>query len=116
MKTLFLMPSDWDLRLDTNGNIGLAEEPYALAQDVASAVRLFDGELWYDTRKGVPHFDEALGRVPSYSLYRHHLEEAAKTVEGVVAAKATLLHRDGRILSGNISFIDNFGKAHSVQL
>lgn len=73
MKTLFLMPDTWDLMLDVNGNIALAKEPYARAQDIASAVRLFDGELWYDASKGVLHFDEALGRVPSLALYLHSL-------------------------------------------
>ena len=47
--TLLLDRTTWDLCLDANGNIAMATGPYAIAQDVASAVR-----LWHDTTKGVP--------------------------------------------------------------
>ena len=56
MKTLLLDQTTWDLTLDANNNIALAAEPYAFAQDAASAIRLFQGELWYDTTRGVPYF------------------------------------------------------------
>ena len=39
--TLLLDQTEWDLVLDASGNIALASPPYALAQDVASAVRTF---------------------------------------------------------------------------
>jgi hypothetical protein len=52
MKTLLLVTDKWDLCLDANGNIASAEPPYARAQDVASALRLFAAELWYDTSLG----------------------------------------------------------------
>ena len=54
MNTLYLDPQSWDLVLDTAGNIALAKDPYAKAQDVASACRLFAGELYDDTEKGIP--------------------------------------------------------------
>ena len=41
MKTLLLRPDTWDLTLDSAGNIAVAENPYALAQDAASAIKLF---------------------------------------------------------------------------
>ena len=62
MNTLYLDPQSWDLVLDTAGNIALAKDPYAKAQDVASACRLFAGELYYDTEKGIPYFEETLGK------------------------------------------------------
>ena len=46
MNTLYLDPQSWDLALDVAGNIALAKDPYAKAQDVASAARLFVGELY----------------------------------------------------------------------
>ena len=64
MKTLLLDRTAWDLCLDSNGNIALASEPYSLAQDVASAVRLFLGECYYDTTKGIPYWTEVLGMLP----------------------------------------------------
>ena len=46
MNTLYLDPQSWDLVLDAAGNIAMAKDPYAKAQDVASACRLFSGELY----------------------------------------------------------------------
>ena len=62
MNTLYLDPQNWDLVLDAAGNIAMAKDPYAKAQDVASACRLFSGELYYDTEKGIPYFEETLGK------------------------------------------------------
>ena len=45
MKTLLLTTDAWDLTVDVSGNIAVADEPLALAQDAASAIRLFAGEL-----------------------------------------------------------------------
>ena len=39
--TLLLDPDTWDLTVDNNGNIAVAAPPYAVAQDVASAIRTF---------------------------------------------------------------------------
>ena len=117
MNTLFLHPKTWDLALDIHGNIALASKIYAQAQDVSSACRLFDGELWYDTTKGVPHFDEALGRVPSLALYKHSLEEAALSVPGVTAAKVVFgISSKGRILEGAIKFVNDENKEGSITL
>jgi hypothetical protein len=35
--------------LDAEGNIAVASEPYSLAQDAASAIKTFAGEVFWDT-------------------------------------------------------------------
>ena len=116
MNTVYLDPTDWDLRLDANGDIALASNPYSMAQDVASAIKLFDKELWYDTRKGIPHFENALGKRPSFSLYQKNLQDAALTVPEVVQAKADFVVNGERVLNGQVTFIDKTGKANGIQL
>jgi hypothetical protein len=116
MNTLFLMPESWDIALDVHGNIALARNAYAMAQDVASAIRLFDGELWYDTSKGVPHFDQALGRIPSLALYKNSLVSAAKTVPGVIQARPQLEIGNKRVLGGSIIFTDSDNIEWAVNL
>ena len=91
--TILLDRTTWDMVVDSNGNIAVASAPYALEQDVASAVSLFLGELWYDTTKGVPYFESILGQLPPPSLFRSYLERAALTVPGVVSAQATIFDR-----------------------
>jgi len=113
-KTLLLDRTKWDLVLDSNGNIALASPPYALEQDVASAVRLFLGELWYDTTKGIPYFEEILGQLPPVSLISSYIEKAALTVPGVVSARCVISSFQNRTISGEIQFIDDSGRGGSV--
>lgn len=116
MHTLYLHPQSWDLVLDNGGNIAMAKDPYSKAQDVASAARLFAGELYYDTEKGIPYFEETLGRKQSFALYRYRLVQAALSVPGVMGADAHIEHKDGRLLSGSLKFTDQDHKQYEVGL
>lgn len=116
MTTLFLNPQTWDLCLDDQGNIAYAKKPYAKAQDVASAIKLFKGELYYDTEKGMPYFDETLGRKQSLALYQYRLEQAALTVKGVKSAKANIESDNDRQVVGSVTFTDNQDRMMSVKL
>lgn len=116
MDTLFLHPERWDLMLDDEGNIAYAKDPYAKAQDVASAVKLFKGELYYDTSKGIPYFDETLGKKQSLALYQYRLEKAALSVPGVVSAKAGIQSNADRTVTGFIKFTDDKGRKIEVNL
>lgn len=114
MKSLLLDQTAWDLVLDAAGNIACASEPYAIAQDVACACRLFAGELWYDTSQGVPYFTEILGQWPPLPLVRARLVEAALTVAGVVSAQVIIGSLKDRTLAGQVQFIDTTGATHHV--
>lgn len=114
MKTLLLDRTHWDLVLDASGNIAIASEPYALAQDVASACRLFAGELWYATNKGIPYFSEILGHWPPLALVRARLVEAALTVPGVASAQVVITEFKDRTITGQVQFIDTTGASHGV--
>lgn len=113
--TLLLDRSAWDLVIDSYGNIAMAQPEYSLAQDVASAARLFLGELWYSTKKGVPYFEEILGKLPPASVLTGYIEKAALTVPGVVSARCIIQSFDSRTVSGQIQFIDETGAANGVQ-
>jgi hypothetical protein len=104
--TLLLDRTLWDLCLTTEGNIAVASEPYAIAQDVASAVRLFDSELWYDTDKGVPYFSEILGHQPPLSLMKAEFIKAALTVPLVASVKVFVSNTAEREVTGQIQITD----------
>lgn len=112
--TLLLDQSAWDLVIDSAGNIAMATPPYALAQDVASAVRLFLGELWYNTPKGIPYFEDVLGHLPPLSLLTGYMEQAALTVPGVMSAQVIISAFDAREIRGEVQFIDETGAASGV--
>jgi hypothetical protein len=114
--TLLLDQSAWDLVIDSAGNIAMAQPAYALAQDVASAVRTFLGEVWYDQTQGIPYFDNVLGKMPSLSLLKGYIEKAAMTVPGVVSAKCVINSFANRQISGQIIFVDEQGEENGVNI
>lgn len=114
MDTLLLDVSRWDLVLDAAGNIARASRPYAVAQDVASAIRLFLAELWYDTSKGVPYFQEVLGRTPALTEFQALMVDAALTVPGVVNVRCILSGFEGRTVTGQVVFTDDSGETQTV--
>lgn len=107
--TLLLDTASWDLVLDAKGDIAVATEPYSLAQDAASAIRLFQGELWYDVLQGTPYWQQILGQYPPLALVKHYLQQAALTVPGVVAATVYITGFSHRALSGQVQCIDSSG-------
>lgn len=109
MKTLMLDRTAWDLVLDANGNIACGTEPYAIAQDVASAVKTFIGECWYNKKLGVPYFQQILGHWPPIPLVKSLLVQQALTVPGVVEAKCIFVTFSDRTLSGQIQVTDTAG-------
>ncbi|NTF54935.1 hypothetical protein G6L12_08515 [Agrobacterium rhizogenes] len=100
--TLLLDTGTWDLAVDTAGNIAMAGEPYALAQDAASAIRTFEGEVFYNTLLGIPYFSQILGYAPPTSLMKAHFNEAALTVPGVVTSQCFITSWDNRVVTGQV--------------
>jgi hypothetical protein len=113
MDTLYLSPA-WDLALDSNGNIAKASVPYALAQDAASAIRTFSGEVFYDTTQGIPYFTQVLGQYPPVNLMRQQFIKAAMTVPGVKAAQVYFSGYANRAFTGQVQITDYDGNITAV--
>lgn len=116
MSTILLDISSWDAIADAKGNIAMATDPYAKAQDVASACKLFLSEAWFDTSRGIPWFDDVLGHVPARGLMQSLIEQAAITVPGVVAATCTIDEVANRQVTATVRFTDDAGRTNSVVL
>lgn len=114
MNTLLLDRDAWDLCLDASGNIAMASEPYALAQDVASACRTFAGEVYYDTTQGIPYFSQILGQMPPLQLVKSQFVNAALTVPGVAGAVCYISGVSGRQLTGQVQVTDSTGTTTAV--
>jgi hypothetical protein len=102
MNTLLLNLVNWDLTADASGNIAMAQNPYAPAQDVASACRVFLGEVWYDKNQGLPYLQQILGRPPNAPFIKAQEVAAALTVPEVVSAACFLTSFNKRSLGGQI--------------
>lgn len=130
MKTILLDQTTWDYVVDAAGNWAVADEPYALAQDVSSACRLIKGELWYDRTQGVPFLNlngghggpnnssNVLGETPPLSVLQEYFVQAALTVPGVVSAICVIQSFDAgkRRVNGQVQFTDSNGRTGTVAL
>lgn len=112
--TLYLDPRSWDLTLDAAGNIAMASEPYSLAQDVASAIRTFLGECYYDTTLGIDYFRDILAAPPPLELYRAKCIAAALAVPGVADAKVFFTGIDNRKLIGQAQITSTSGQVSAI--
>ena len=110
MNTILLDTVTWDSVLDVGGNIAVASEPYSLSQDAASAIKLFQGELWFDTVPGVPYWSVILGESPSLSLMKAKWTTAALTVPGVASAVCYISSITDRIVGGQVQVTNAAGQ------
>lgn len=109
MNTLLLDTLSWDLVADNSANIAVASDPYSQAQDAASAIKLFAGELYYDVSQGIPYFEEILGKSPPISLMKAYFNEQALTVPGVVVAQSYITFWRGRLVRGQVQIKNDAG-------
>ncbi len=111
-QTLILDTTAWDLVLDASGNIAVASFPYAAAQDAASEIRTFLGEVYYDTTRGVPYKTTILGQFPSLTYVKAQMVKAALNVPDIFALGASAVTCfisafKGRVFSGQVQVTDS---------
>ena len=106
IQTIFLNPNTWDLDIDEKGNIAVADAPYALAQDVSSAIRLFKGEQIYNSTIGVPYLQQLLGLSPPISMIKAEIVKAALRVNGIVSATCYIDSTTSRNVKGRVLLTD----------
>jgi hypothetical protein len=119
MKSLALSTeqNNWDLMLDAEGNIATVSGSLSVAQDVACAIKVFLGEVYFDTTIGVPYFEAVLGQSPSVQLLQSLILAQVLSVAGVVstpAPKVTVTSYSDRKIAGRVSFTDTTGKLHNI--
>ena len=116
MTSLLLDTNTWDLCLDASGNIALASDPYATVQDVACALKLSQGELWYDKTKGVPYFASVLGQDPQLQLLKSYFLTAANSVPSVVNAACFITNIQNRAVEGQVQVTTQSGVTLGVSI
>jgi hypothetical protein len=105
MKSILLDRTTWGPVIDSSRNIAVCTEPYAIAQDVACAVRTFKGECWYDVTKGIPYLEEVFGSF-SPALYAALVNKEALTVPLVDSVKTVITSFKDRRVTGQIQITD----------
>lgn len=96
MKTIGLENND--LYVDDLGNIGVKEDLERLAQDVASSVKVWKGELPRDVDRGIDYND--IDGIQE--TLNHDIIEQAKLVDGVAEVTVDYERRENRVLTPTI--------------
>lgn len=117
------LSQDWDLDLDASGNLRTVGDAtpeiqtgpgMRLAQDVASRLRAWRGEVWFDTQQGVD-YARYLGRAPAILELRSDMQSEALRVPLCATALADIaLDRSSRAVGGTITLSDLSGYAAEV--
>ncbi|ENT4449079.1 hypothetical protein ACFFVU_002990 [Salmonella enterica] len=116
-RTMQLDVSTWDLTLDGNGDIAIAEVAYSVAQDVASACLVFSGECYYDTTLGIPWKTDVLGKRPTPSYISQKLQTEALKLPIVDQALANVFFdKNSRRMRGTIRVTDIDGNTAQATL
>lgn len=112
--TLLLDTVTGDLVLDVNNNIAVAKQPYSLAQDAASAIKTFLGEVYLDTTLGIPYFTQIFGKSPSIPLLQALFNAAAETVPNVASANTAIVSITNRVLTGQVQVTSVTGQTSTA--
>jgi len=114
MQTLLLDTESWDLVTDVFGNIAVASDPYSQAQDAASAIRTFQGEVYYNTSLGIPYFANILGLRPPISYMKSKFVAAALTVPGITGAVCYITSFVNRFVRGQVQITNAAGQTSAT--
>lgn len=101
-KSIPLNTSTWDIFLDAAGNLSLTDNDSSIAQDVASAVRTFKGECYFNNTLGMPYFESIFGKAPPNSFVTSNIKQQAFTISGVNSVNVVGIGLQGRTLKGVI--------------
>ena len=109
MKT-WKLDNNWDVCLDDLNNVATIEGNERLAQDIASSVRLFKGELMFDVDRGVAYDkpDEVRATLKS------DMNEQALLVEGVEDSMVVFNNLTERTLNATIYATNEEGETITV--
>lgn len=108
----FSLSSDWDLYCDKDTkNIAIKSGNNALAQDVASSVRVFKGEIPMDIDRGIAYNKPETLR----GSLNFEMRDQAKLISGVSDASAVFDKLENRELSCTIYVTTDAGENITIQ-
>lgn len=109
MKT-WKLDKDWDVSLDDLNNIAMVDGNDRLAQDVASSVRVFKGELPFDIDRGVAYDKPDEVR----NTLKNDMNEQALLVDGVSDSITVFNNLTDRLLNVTIYATNEEGETITV--
>ena len=106
---------DWDIQLDSHGRIVTCTGPYAIAQHVSNAIKLWTNDAYFDPQSGIPHKVVDLGIKLQPSIVISRFKSAALSVEGVAGVDVQDLKTDKRKLTCMVNLHLTDGSTAAVE-
>lgn len=111
--SLFLNQVSWDLELDDFRNIKTINLSDAIAQNVATRVRVFKGGEYFDADIGIPYFNVIEKNLP-INFLSALIEQESLKVDHVVSSRAELSLDNSRLVTGSLLFTDDLGGENAI--
>ena len=117
-KRSLYLNDNWDITLDSAGNIATTAGRYCDAQNVANAIRLFTRDAFLAQTQGVPHFSLDLGLMPALSEVRSWYRKTAVNVENIRSAVVDItgIDPETRTLRGIITATSENGQSFTIEI
>jgi hypothetical protein len=114
----FYLNDNWDITLNSGGNITTTSGKYADAQNVANATRLFTHDAFLAQDEGIPHLSVDLGVVPALSEVRSWYRKRARAVDNIRNAtiEITDIDQETRTMRGIITAETEDGETVTVEI
>ena len=116
-RNLFLN-SQWDIGLNSNGDLSTTSGLYCDAQNVANSIRLFTKDAYLSQDKGVPHFDLELGKKPPLSAVRQAYRRRGMEMDNIanIQCDGIGLDIENRRLTGRLIVTNETGEQATIGL
>jgi hypothetical protein len=115
----FKLTEDWDMQLDAEGNIILADSDYAIAQNCANEIRLWTNDAYYQADNGIDWMNVQLAKGLDATVLRSEIRAACMRVAGVQSVSSIVLNSfdtETRELRGEIVVITENGNNVTVRI
>lgn len=100
--TSLKLDSNWDLQLNSIGNIATVDNKYDISQTVANATRLFQGDYIFDEDLGIPYIPDILSNNTNSVFLEPYVRQQALRIQGVQDISIANLEVKDRELKGDI--------------
>lgn len=122
MVRTMLLNKNWDISLDKNGNFAWTgdkgDSSYAIAQNLACAVRAFTRDMYFNQEDDIPHFltDISNVRTINPALLNYYVDREIKRFPEVKKAVITNIEITNRVMQGILEITLQNGEQINVTI
>lgn len=114
-----MLDENWDLCLDSNGNLKILSGATATAQNVCNECRLFKHDAYFRFEDGIDWFDDQLGKTVQSAVLTNRLRKAAQSVNDVTRVRSITINKldnTTRKLCGRVEIETVWGTNEQIEI